>query len=150
MSHYKKLLVLLLVPTLQSYAGGCATIADVQRADRAWANAMATHNPEAVDRLYSSRAILLATYKARLLKTSAKRQKYFANLFSELKNLKVTFNKEYCQVFPGGAASLGIYTFSGIKGNQPTEIPARYTFVYQSTKNGCKLLVHHSSVVPKI
>lgn len=122
---------------------------EVKQADQRWAQAIKTGQPETVTQLYAKGAVLLATYENQPIVTDTGKQQYFSHLFQTVKNLQVHYNQEIIHTFPGGAVSSGIYTFSGMQDGKQVEIPARFTFVYEDSHHGCKLVAHHSSVLPK-
>jgi hypothetical protein len=104
--------------------------------------------PQAVVDLYPENGILVPTYDNVILTTNEQRLNYFENLNKKVKNIKVNFQEKHVQLIPGAAVSSGIYTFSGEQLGTPVTMPARYTFVYQDTSNGCQLITHHSSDMP--
>ena len=127
----------------------CNTNEDVKQADLQWQNQLSTQSAERMAALYETNAVLLATFENNPITTPEGRLQYFQDLFGSMKSLHVVFDKEILQVFPGGAVSSGLYTFKGMKEGKPTAVAARYTFVYEATPQGCQLIEHHSSVLPK-
>ena len=131
----------------QAFAN-CNTSTEIKTADQAWATALATHNPQTAANQYAKNAVLLATYENNPITTAAGKKAYFTSLFQTLPQLQVQYDKEIIYTFPGGAVSSGLYTFSGVQKGKSVNIPARFTFVYEATANGCLLVAQHSSALP--
>lgn len=143
-------LILLALATLHTAAGeGCRTVQDVLQADKLWQTSMATQQANQVASLYATDAVLIATFENKPLTTSQERLAYFQHLIQSLPDIRVQYQQEIVQLLPGGAVSAGLYTFKGTKSGEQTEIPARFTFVYKTTPQGCQLIHHHSSQLPK-
>lgn len=130
-------------------AGTCNTEAAVKAADQNWANALASHDPQKVANLYIHDAVLLGTYENVPLLTDQQRVDYFKHLFSKIPNIQVKFTQVHVKLLKEDAISTGLYTFYGNDpSGKPVNVPARYTFAYDSTAKGCELVMHHSSVLP--
>ncbi|MCD6046232.1 MAG: hypothetical protein K0R48_1395 [Gammaproteobacteria bacterium] len=122
----------------------------VEKADTRWANAIDSNNVNKVVNLYAKKAVLIATVQTTPIVTRLGLEAYFEKFFRTYKNVRVSYKgNKYIQIFNGGAASSGLYTFSGIQKGKATQVKARYTFVYRSTANGCELITHHSSPWPE-
>ncbi len=139
----------LIVSSFLSFAFATCTKTQVEHANTQWANAIASHNVNKVVNLYASQAVLLATVENKPIITQQGRTQYFTHFFDTYKNAHVKYKgKQYIQVFADGAVSSGLYNFYGKKQGKDVVVPARYTFVYLSTKDGCRLITHHSSMLP--
>lgn len=144
------LIIFLVSPVGFSARNTCSTLQDVTRAQQAWAAAIASHNPQRVNALYASHAILHGTFATTIANTREASIQYFKHLFHNSPNLTVTFQKPdlETQLFKNFADSSGFYTFNTTKNDKPVAIPARFTFVYIPSAQGCKIVTHHSSVLP--
>lgn len=126
------------------------TKTQVEAADARWAKTIDSNEVKQTVNLYASRAVLLATVKNKPITTQQGRVIYFTQFFKDYPRIQVHYTGEkYIQIFGDGAVSSGVYTFSGIKEGKHFEVPARYTFVYRATPNGCELITHHSSKLPQ-
>lgn len=122
----------------------------VAAADARWAKAIDSNEVKQTVNLYASQAVLLATIKNKPIVTQQGRVIYFTQFFRNYPQVKVHYTGEkYIQIFGDGAVSSGLYTFSWQKDHKQFEVPARYTFVYRATPNGCELITHHSSKLPE-
>ncbi len=123
---------------------------DVQKADLRWAQAIDSNNVNKVVDLYAPQAVLVATLANHPITTRVGRVDYFKKFFNTYKGARVSYTgAKYIQIFKGGAVSSGLYVFSGKKQGKKTNVPARYTFVYRDSTNGCQLITQHSSSLPE-
>jgi uncharacterized protein (TIGR02246 family) len=137
------------VNTVSATSGACNTEAAVKKADKLWADTLALHQPDKVADLYAHDAILLGTYENIPLITHEQRAEYFAQLFKKVPNLRVEYDKVFVKLMKEDAVSSGLYTFVGTgPDGKEIRMPARYSFAYDSTNNGCELIMHHSSELP--
>lgn len=121
---------------------------EVKLANQQWADAINSNDTATVVKLYANDAILLPTYGNDPITTTAGRTAYFNDFFAKHQNLRVHFDKTLVQLLSGGAVSSGLYTFTAMQQDKPSQITARYTFVYRTTATGCQLINQHSSVTP--
>lgn len=137
---------------LLSYFGSVfatCTKNQVEEADSRWAKAIDSNQVQKVVNLYAPDAVLLATVENKPITTQEGRSAYFTQFFNTYKNAHVTYTGDkHIQVHNDSASSSGLYTFSGTKDGKAIEVPARYTFIYRATANGCELIKHHSSQLP--
>jgi uncharacterized protein (TIGR02246 family) len=130
-------------------AGTCNTEVVVKAADQLWQTTLATHDPQKVANLYQHDAVLLGTYENVPLLTEEQRVDYFKHLFAKIPDIQVKFDQVHVKLLKEDAISTGLYTFYGTQADgKKVSIPARYTFAYDSTAQGCELVMHHSSVLP--
>jgi len=111
-----------------------------------WNQALKTGNAAQVAALYAEDAVLLPTV-SNVARTSRNEiRDYFEhflekkpNGFINQRNVKFGCNK---------ITDAGIYTFTLNDGGKISEVPARYTFVYEQRDGDWKIIHHHSSVMP--
>jgi uncharacterized protein (TIGR02246 family) len=122
--------------------------AAVKRLSEEWAKRLNAHQPVKISALYGDSFILYATFSNKI-DTREALHHYFVTLMKK-KDLKVVFNEQNIRVHGAGAVDSGLYTFSFTdeKGKK-VEVPARYTFVYELSPEGWKIVDHHSSVLPE-
>ena len=108
-----------------------------------WVNRISKRDPILMAKMYSQRAILLATYKPLLL---GRREilNYFVD-FLDKEELKCVILENFTQEVAHTQISSGIYAFSFIENGKHETIKARYSFVIEDGV----IINHHSSVVPK-
>jgi hypothetical protein len=128
--------------------GKCNTEEAVKTADQLWASTLALHDPAKIAALYEKDAVLLGTYENIPLLTTEQRTDYFKSLFAKVPNIRVEYDKTHVLLLSQDAISSGLYTFVGTENGKEKRFPARYTFAYNSTDQGCELMMHHSSVLP--
>ena len=122
---------------------------EVQNAFASWRTALSGQDPQKIVDLYDKEAILLATLAEKPIKSQEDRLVYFKGLTAN-PNLAAKVDEEYVRVLDDNTALVsGVYTFSFDKDGKATEIPARYTFVYEKMGDKWMIVEHHSSMVPK-
>ena len=141
-------IVSLFVANTAFAAGACNTEEAVKAADKKWQDTLAMHDPAKMADLYQHDAILLGTYENIPLVTKEQRTEYFKQLFAKLPSVRVEFDKTYVKLLKDDAISSGLYTFVDTANSKDQRYPARFTFAYDSTANGCELIMHHSSALP--
>lgn len=122
----------------------------VRAAYNAWVNAIQTANCQGsvVSSLYAPNGVLLATFDDRVVGRQAI-TKYFDGLTCN-DNLRVQTDTFRSGRKGNLAWATGLYTFSfNDEAGERVEVPARYTFVFNRTKDGWKIVNHHSSVRPE-
>ena len=130
---------------------GCARIDRQQVAalfDR-WNAALKTGNPDAVTRDYAPDAILIPTVANDPRVGSKAIRAYFVDFLK--KQPQGTINQRIIRIGCNFALDAGTYTFT-LKGDQPssmTQVPARYTFLYEPRGGQWLIAHHHSSAMPE-
>ena len=110
---------------------------------KVWEKSIANRNPKIMTDLYTTNAILLATYET-LLVGKENIMGYFVD-FLDKDNLQCKIIENYTQNFSSNQVASGIYLFSfSDKVWKKKVVEARYSFVIA----GGKIINHHSSVVP--
>lgn len=112
-----------------------------------WNASLQTGDPDKVVANYAPNAILLPTVSNKVRHNQAERREYFEQ-FLKLKP-KGTINERNIHIYGDTAIDSGIYTFSLVKDGQPTEVKARYTFVYHKQGDQWLIVEHHSSALPE-
>jgi uncharacterized protein (TIGR02246 family) len=115
---------------------------------RRWLAALSTGTPDAVEKLYSTHAVLLPTFSDKIADTPKLRHDYFKKLTAK-DHLKGTAKISIIRVFNDIAINSGYYDFSYNEGTAFKEIHARFSFVYHKTRDGWLIVDHHSSEMPK-
>lgn len=114
-----------------------------------WNAALATGDPAAVAGLYAPDGILEPTVSNQVRATPAAIQDYFTE-FLKLKPQGVINYREIRVLDEDSALDAGVYTFSLTKDGQPTQVQARYTYVYEKIDGEWKIMNHHSSAMPEV
>lgn len=126
-----------------------ATKAEIHAALMKWINALGSGQGEKpIAALYARDAILLATFAPKPLTTPAAIAAYFRQL-TQKPALKARVESEKIDLFGGGGADTGLYTFSYRGNGQDVHVPARFTFVFRKSAKGWLIVSHHSSLVPQ-
>lgn len=112
-----------------------------------WASALSSNNPQEVANIYEPGAILYATFQNQL-DTPDGIKGYFAKLMKH-NDLAVKFTSKNIRMFGETALNSGLYTFSYMEKGKLIQIPARFTLVFTHSKEGWKIVEHHSSVLPE-
>jgi uncharacterized protein (TIGR02246 family) len=136
----------------------------VQQAYTDWTKAIETAkgNAKVITELYAPDAILLATLSPEVKRNLHSKASYdlinFSNTdlsqyfteFSKLKDVHVTTQKLYTQLFNDVAINTGLYTFIYVDDKGKTiDVPARFTFVYEKIGDKWLIINHHSSYLPE-
>lgn len=126
-----------------------ATKAEIHAALMKWINALGSGQGEKpVAALYARDAILLATFAPKPLTTPAEIAAYFRQL-TQKPELRARVQSEKIDLFGGGGADTGLYTFSYRGNSQEVHVPARFTFVFRKSAKDWLIVSHHSSLVPQ-
>lgn len=150
MKKYFYTTAILLGLSVAAPAYAAADTAEVQNAFADWRSALSSEDPQKIVDLYEKDAILLATLAEKPIKNQQDRLEYFKTLTAN-PNLAAKVNEEYVRVLDDNTALVsGVYTFSFDKEGKTTEIPARYSFVYEKIADKWMIVEHHSSMVPKL
>lgn len=131
---------------LTSLATALCTSLSAESAAMAWHDAFVAGDIEAIVALYEPDAILNPTLSALLVDDQTERADYFKALFATLSDRDVAFTETRYRSVAGAVVHSGHWTFTGVKGGERVEIPARVSFVYGG--ESCKIVDHHSSLMP--
>lgn len=112
-----------------------------------WNNSLQTHQPKKVAKNYADDGILLPTVSDRVRHNHAEIEEYFEHFLAL--NPTGTINEQNIRIFCDMAVNSGIYTFKVVKQEQPSQVRARYTFVYRKIGDRWKIIEHHSSAMPE-
>ncbi len=114
-----------------------------------WNAALKTGNPDAVTRVYTPDAILIPTVANDPRVGSEAIRAYFVDFLK--KQPQGVIDKRIIRIGCNFALDAGTYTFT-LKGDQPgttTQVPARYTFLYEPRGGQWLIAHHHSSAMPE-
>jgi uncharacterized protein (TIGR02246 family) len=129
----------------------CAAITAKQVAalfDR-WNAALATNNPDAVVKNYSTDAVLLPTAANGPLIGPEAIRGYFVHFLE--KHPQGTIDKRTIRIGCNTAFDAGTYIFT-LDGSQPgsrVQLAARYTYIYEPRGGPWLIVHHHSSAMPE-
>jgi uncharacterized protein (TIGR02246 family) len=127
----------------------CPTVvkADISALFEQWDQSLQTGKPSEVARNYVDDAILVPTVSNKVRHTHPEIEDYFQRFLRlepdgriEEQNIQI-----YCDV----AVNSGTYTFAVVKDGQPSEVKARFTFVYRKVGDRWLIVDHHSSGMPE-
>jgi uncharacterized protein (TIGR02246 family) len=120
----------------------------VEALGQTWGQTLAGRNPQQIAALYSSEAVLLATFTNEL-DTAPEILDYFTGL-TKREGLNVRFDEQNIRILDENTATnSGLYTFSFVQDGKTMYVPARYTFLYEKQGDQWLILEHHSSVRPE-
>lgn len=137
-------------PALAADPVGPSSPSAIERAYDGWVTATETARCEGslVSRLYTQRAILLATF-SKYVKGRAAITDYFDSLTCN-PDLVVTTSRITTGRDGSMGYATGLYKFSYTgEDGQAVKVPARFTFVFVKTNHGWLIVNHHSSENPK-
>lgn len=126
------------------------TTAQLDRLFAQWNAALATGNAQTVAQLYTEDATLLPTLSPIVRVGREQIAEYFATDFLP-KHPQGTITESHVhRLGPRDIERSGLYTFmvDGPNGTR-TAVQARYTFIYEKTRDGWKILTQHSSLSPQ-
>ncbi|RZQ61283.1 SgcJ/EcaC family oxidoreductase [Amycolatopsis suaedae] len=113
-----------------------------------WNTALATGDPQRVADLYAPDAVLLPTVSNQVRSDRAGIVDYFTKFLQD--KPQGTINQEIVGVLDDNTAiNTGVYTFDLTKNGQPTQVKARYTYVYERIDGKWLIVNHHSSAMPE-
>ena len=129
----------------EAQQGKPITEEEVRNLFQLWNSALATEDPDAVAKRYSSKAILLPTVSDVPRTDYGLIKDYFVGFLKkkpqgEILESHVTIGQNWCQ-------DAGIYEFT--MGATGDKVKGRYTFVYVWENGQWKISNHHSSVMPE-
>jgi len=118
---------------------------EVKNLFQLWNSALATEDPDAVAKRYSSNAVLLPTVSDVPRTDYALIKDYFVGFLKkkpqgEILESNVQIGHDWCQ-------DMGIYEFT--MGATGDKVKGRYSFVYVREDDQWKIAHHHSSVMPE-
>jgi uncharacterized protein (TIGR02246 family) len=112
-----------------------------------WNQSLQTGSPDEVVKNYAKNGVLLPTVSNQVRRNHDEIKDYFVQ-FLKLKPMG-KINQQNIRTFCNIAIDSGIYTFTVTNNNQPAEVQARYTFVYEKVGNKWLITEHHSSAMPE-
>lgn len=113
-----------------------------------WNAALATGDPETVAALYSEDAVLLPTFSSGPLKGRTAIAGYFRHFLQQQPRGRI--DHRTLQLGCNMAADVGLYTFTVVQPDgRLTEVPARYSFLYQYRNGAWWIVHHHSAALPE-
>lgn len=116
-----------------------------------WNAALLTLDPEAVADMYHNESVLLPTVSNEVRTDRASKVDYFEK-FLKLQPVG-SLDESYVRWASDEndtAINSGIYTFNVTQDGKPSQVQARYTFVYRLGEDGVwKISEHHSSAMPE-
>jgi len=110
--------------------------------------------PREIAALYAPDATLLGTFSPAPCCSPGQIEDYFRRFLRGKSGLRIRADGEpHIQVYGCGEERLalhsGLYTFSFIAEGRRRHVPARYTFAYRWDGAGWRIVLHHSSALPK-
>jgi uncharacterized protein (TIGR02246 family) len=135
-------------PVVQQ-AGTKASQQDIAALFPVWNAALATGDPNKVADLYAPDAVLLPTVSDDVRTSRAEIVDYFQHFLENKPS--GTIEKELVNVLDADTAiNTGVYRFAITgKDGKPTEVEARYTYVYELRDGKWLIVNHHSSSMPE-
>lgn len=113
-----------------------------------WNAALATGNPDKVTALYAHNGVLLPTVSNEVRVGPEAIRRYFVD-FLQAKPAGTINHRELRMIDADTAMDAGVYTFTLTKNGKPTQVQARYSYVYEMVDGQWKILHHHSSAMPE-
>lgn len=137
----------------RDYAGAAPTPSDPQLRQIAglfdrWNAALATGNPDKVTELYAHNGVLLPTVSNEVRVGPEAIRRYFVD-FLQAKPAGTINYRELRMIDADTAMDAGVYTFTLTKNGKPTQVQARYSYVYEMIDGQWKIVHHHSSAMPE-
>ena len=111
-----------------------------------WNKALQTGDPDKVVACYDLEAILLPTVSAKVRHNHDEIRDYFVHFLSKEPHGRII--EQNIRICDNIAVNSGLYTFSLMEDGGHTDVPARFTFVYQKYEDGWLIIEHHSSILP--
>jgi uncharacterized protein (TIGR02246 family) len=112
-----------------------------------WNAALQTGKAEEVVKLYAPDAILLPTVSNKVRHNHEEIKDYFVHFLENKPVGKI--NEQNIRTYGDVAINSGVYTFTLTKQGKPSEVRARYTFVYHRQGDRWLIVEHHSSMMPE-
>ena len=108
-----------------------------------WTSAIKNGDPKQVTSLYHEDGILLGTFSPKERVGHKLILEYFEGLLKS--PVEVQIVSEHLHVFESSAVNSGLYNFI----TDGKIINARFSFVYSKNDAECKIIAHHSSILPE-
>jgi len=121
--------------------------ADISALFQQWNQSLQTRQPAEVANHYADDAILIPTISSGVRHNLGEIEDYFQKFLAFHPDGRI--EEENIQVYCDIAVNSGIYTFTLIKKGLPTEMRARFTFVYHKVGDRWLIVDHHSSAMPE-
>jgi uncharacterized protein (TIGR02246 family) len=137
----------LLAAVAHAQPGAEASKQEVVKLFDKWNEALQTGKPDEVVKLYAPDAVLLPTVSNKVRRNPAELKDYFEQ-FLQLKP-RGKIDQQNIRIFGPVAINSGIYTFTLTKHGKPSQVQARYTFVYRRDGDRWLIVEHHSSAMPE-
>ena len=112
-----------------------------------WNEALKSLDPARVAALYAPDAILLPTMSNKVRHNTAEIAEYFTHFLAGAPEGRI--RESTIRLMGDVAVHSGIYVFRMMRADEPADIPARFSFVYQRINGMWKIVAHHSSVMPE-
>jgi uncharacterized protein (TIGR02246 family) len=126
----------------------CPTVtkADIAALFEQWDQSLQTGKPSEVAKNYADDAILVPTVSNKVRHTHPEIEDYFQRFLRLKPDGRI--EEQNIQIYCDVAVNSGIYTFAVVKEGQPSEVKARFTFVYRKVGDRWLIVDHHSSGMP--
>ncbi|NEQ28707.1 MAG: SgcJ/EcaC family oxidoreductase [Microcoleus sp. SIO2G3] len=144
------LFALLILFCSPAYANtNCPTVtkADIAALFEQWDQSLQTGKPSEVAKNYADDAILVPTVSNKVRHTHPEIEDYFERFLSLKPDGRI--EEQNIQIYCDMAVNSGTYTFAVVKDGQPSEVKARFTFVYHKVGDRWLIVDHHSSGMPE-
>jgi uncharacterized protein (TIGR02246 family) len=144
------LLALLILFHNPVYAdASCPTVtkAEIAALFEQWDQSLQTGKPSEVVKNYADDAILVPTVSNKVRHTYPEIEDYFQRFLSLKPDGRI--EEQNIQIYCDVAVNSGVYTFAVVKEGQPSEVKARFTFVYHKVGDRWLIVDHHSSGMPE-
>lgn len=141
---------LLLLVCSPAYADtNCPTVTKADIADlfEQWDQSLQTGQPSEVIKTYARDAILVPTVSNQVRHTPSEIEDYFRGFLALKPDGRIV--EQNIQIFCDLAVNSGIYAFAVVQEEQPSELKARFTFVYRKIGDRWLIVDHHSSGMPE-
>ncbi|MFM7447621.1 MAG: SgcJ/EcaC family oxidoreductase [Leptolyngbyaceae cyanobacterium] len=144
------LLTLLFLAGSPAYAdASCPTVtkADITALFEQWDQSLQTGKPSEVAKNYADDAILVPTVSNKVRHTHPEIEDYFQRFLKLKPDGRI--EEQNIQIYCDVAVNSGTYTFAVVKEGQPSEVKARFTFIYHKVGDRWLIVDHHSSEMPE-
>ncbi|MBW4553588.1 MAG: SgcJ/EcaC family oxidoreductase [Aphanocapsa sp. GSE-SYN-MK-11-07L] len=112
-----------------------------------WDKSLQTGKPSEVAKNYADDAILVPTVSNQVRHTHPEIEDYFEGFLGLKPDGRI--EEQNIQIYCDVAVDSGTYTFAVVKDGKPSEVKARYTFVYHKVGDRWLIVDHHSSEMPE-
>lgn len=130
-------------------ATSCPTVAkaDIAVLFEQWDQSLQTGSPSEVAKNYADDAILVPTVSNKVRHTHPEIEDYFQQFLRLKPDGRI--EEQNIQIYCDVAVNSGTYTFAVVKDGQPSDVKARFTFVYHKVGDRWLIVDHHSSGMPE-